>query len=442
LRSALRGAVIQPGDADYDSARAVWNGMINRRPGMIVRPADATDVVRAVTHARGRALPLAVRGGGHSAAGLSICDGGLVIDLSSMKGVEVDPVQRIARAQGGATWGDVDRATQAHGLATTGGLISSTGIGGLTLGGGQGWLMRKYGLSVDNLRSVQVVTADGRLLTASEAENADLFWAVRGGGGNFGVVTSFEYQLHPVDQVLAGMLVFPAAQAGELLRAYHAFCRTAPDELTVFAPLMTTPEGERVLAFILCYNGPVEQGEAAIRPLREVAAPLVDTVQPMRYLDLQSMLDEAFPHGLQVYWRSHFLTDLPAAAIDALCERFDRVPSPLNVLIVEQLGGAVGRVDRDAIAFDHRDARYNLAIIARWTDQAQADENVAWARDVWEATRPFASGVYVNYLGVGDDADRVRDVYGAAKYERLAVVKATYDPTNLFRLNHNIAPAV
>jgi len=241
--------------------------------------------------------------------------------------------------------------------------------------------------------------------------------------------------------VLAGMIVHPASQAGEVLRFYHEFCESAPDELTVFAPVMTTPEGERVIALILCYNGPIEQGEAAIAPLRRFGSPVADTVQPMRYLDVQGMLDEAFPHGLQVYWRSHFLADLPAAAIDALVEHFGRVTSPLSVLLVEQLGGAVGRVERDAMAFDHRDARYNLAIICRWTEPAEAERHIAWAREVWEATQPFASGVYVNYLGVGDGAERVRDAYGAGKYERLAALKATYDPTNLFRLYHNIAPA-
>ena len=440
LRTGLRGALIQPGDSEYDAARAVWNGMIDRRPRLIVQPADAGDVITAVNYAREQGLLLAIRGGGHSAAGLAVCDGGMVIDLSSMREVQVDPARRIARAQGGATWGDFDRATQAHGLATTGGLISSTGIAGLTLGGGQGWLMRRYGLTVDNVSAVELVTADGRLVSASETENPDLFWGVRGGGGNFGVVTSIEYRLHQVDQVLAGMIVHPIAEAGNVLRFYHEFCETAPDELTVFAPLMTTPEGERVIALIACYSGPLEEGEAVLRPLREFGAPVADTVQPMRYLDLQGMLDAAFPHGLQVYWRSHFLADLPAAAVDALVEHFGRVTSPLSALIVEQLGGAVGRVDRDAMAFDHRDARDNLAIIGRWTEPTETEQHIAWARAVWEATRPFASGVYVNYLGVGDGAERVRDAYGPGKYERLAALKAAYDPTNLFRLNHNIAP--
>jgi FAD/FMN-containing dehydrogenase len=442
FRAGLHGSVILPGQPDYDAARTVWNGMIDRRPGMIVRCADAADVVQAVNFARNNGLLVAVRGGGHNAAGLAVSDGGIVIDLSTMNDVSVDPSARIARAQGGATWGDFDRETHTFGLATTGGAISTTGIAGLTLGGGLGWLMRSYGLACDNVRSVEIVTADGRLLTASEQQNADLFWGVRGGGGNFGVVTSFEYQLHPVSQVLAGMLVHPLERAGEALRFYREFTRTAPDALTVFAPLMTTPDGQPVIAFLVCYNGPISDGEAALRPLREFGPPLVDDVRPMPYTELQSMLDEGFPSGLQVYWRSHFLAHLNDDAIDALLDRFAAVSSPLSVLIIEQLGGAVSRVARDATAFDHRDALYNLAIVARWEDPAAADGHIAWARDLWEATRPFASGVYVNYLGVGDSADRVRDAYSGGKYERLAALKAKYDPANLFRLNQNIAPAV
>ncbi len=441
LKGQLRGTLIRPGDADYDTARAVWNGMIDRRPAMIVRPAAPEDVVAAVNLARESGLPLAVRGGGHNAAGLSVCDDGIVIDLSSMKAVAVDPDARTARAQGGATWGDFDAATTAHGLATAGGLISSTGVAGLTLGGGLGWLMREYGLACDNLLSVEVVTADGRLVTASASENADLFWGLRGGGGNFGVATSFQFRLHPVSRVLAGMLVHPIERAGEVLRLYREVTATAPDALTVFAPVMTTPEGAKVIALIACYNGPIGEGEAAIEPLRECAPALADTVQPMAYVELQRMLDEAFPHGLQVYWRSHFLTGLPDAAIDDIVERFAGVTSPLSTVIVEPMGGAVGRVGRDASAFDQRNAAYNLAIIARWTEPAEADRHTAWAREVWEATRPYASGVYVNYLGVGDGAERVRDAYGPAKYERLAALKAKYDPGNLFRLNQNIIPS-
>lgn len=441
LQSQFRGTMIRPGDQAYEATRMVWNGMIDRRPAIILQPAGPEDVIVAVNLARRSGLPLAVRGGGHNAAGLSVSDGGIMIDLSSMRAVEVDPGNRTAQAQGGATWGDVDRATSAHGLATTGGLISSTGIGGLTLGGGLGWLMRAYGLACDNLLSVEVVTADGELVTASTSENAELFWGVRGGGGNFGIATSFQFRLHPVDRVLAGMLVHPVERADEVLRLYRTVMETAPDALTIFAPLMTTPEGAKVIALIVCYHGPTEEGEAAIQPLRDLGQPLADTVQPMRYVDLQSMLDEAFPHGLQVYWRSHFLTGLPDAAITAILKCFAGVTSPLSTVIVEPMGGAVSRVPADATAFDQRDAAYNLAIIGRWSDPAEAERHTAWARELWEATRPYARGVYVNYLGVGDGAERVRDAYGPAKYARLAGLKAKYDPDNVFRLNQNILPA-
>jgi FAD/FMN-containing dehydrogenase len=440
FRSSLDCAVLLPDHSDYDAARRVWNGMIDRRPAIIVRPSAVDDVVAAVNFARENDLLVAVRGGGHNAAGLSVCDGGIVIDLSSMRGVLVDPDERCARVEGGATWGDFDREAQAYGLATTGGVISTTGVGGLTLGGGLGWLMRRYGLACDNLRSVEVVTAAGEVVYASEQDNADLFWGLRGGGGNFGIATSFEFQLHPVSEVLGGMLIHPVERAPEVLRFVREFSATAPDELTVFAPLMTAPDGQRVLALLVCYNGPIEAGEAALRPLREYGPPVVDDVKPMPYKDLQGMLDEGFPSGLQVYWSGHFLTSLPDEAIDVLVDRFATVSSPLNALLLEQFGGAVGRVGRDATAFDHRDAAFNLAIVARWNDPSEADQHIAWARDVWQATRPFATGAYVNYLGIDDSAERVRDAYGAGKYERLSTLKTKYDPTNLFRLNQNIKP--
>lgn len=441
LRAAIRGEVITPNDAGYDEARAVWNGMIDRAPALIVRCTDESDVITAVGFARAHDLLLAVRGGGHSAAGLAVCDGGIVIDLSRMKGIAVDPVRRTVRAQGGVTWGELDRETQTFGLATTGGAISTTGIAGLTLGGGLGWLMRSHGLACDNLLSVEMVTADGRLLTVSEHEHADLLWGVRGGGGNFGIVTSFEFRLHPVETVLAGMLVHPLERAGEVLRFYRDFTRSAPDELTVFASLMTTPEGVPVLALVVCYNGPVVAGEEALRPLRSFGPPIADQIAPMPYTQLQSMLDEAFPHGLQVYWRSHFLSGLEDTAVDAIVARIASVSSPLTAVLIEQLGGAVSRVGHDATAFQHRSARFNLAIITRWTDPAGSAPHIAWTRDLWDALRPFASGVYVNYLGVEEGQDRVHDAYGATTYERLTRLKAQYDPTNLFRLNQNITPS-
>src|SRR5689334_7950863 len=359
----FHGDLLRPGADAYESARKVWNGMIDRRPAAIARCKTVSDVQDALRFARENNVPVAVRAGGHNAAGLGVCDAGLVIDLSAMRDVVVDPLKRTARAGGGATWADFDRATAAHGLATTGGAISTTGIAGLTLGGGLGWLMRSYGLACDNLIAADVVTADGRQVTASADENADLFWGLRGGGGNFGVVTSFTYRLHPVGPMLGGMLVHPAARADAVLRHYRDVTSAAPDGLTTFAALMTSPDGAPIVAVLPSWNGPLAEGEAAIRPLREFGPPLADQVGPMAYTQLQSMLDEGFPSGLQVYWRSDFLTDLNNEAIAAIVDHFGRITSPLSAIIIEQLGGAVARVGADDTAFTHRDADYNLAIV-------------------------------------------------------------------------------
>ena len=438
--AGLSGTVIRRGDADYDTARRVWNGMIDRSPAMIVRCASTADVVAAINFAREQGLVLSVRGGGHNVGGFAVCDDGLVVDLSSMCAVTVDPARRIASAQGGALWKDVDAATHVHGLATTGGLISSTGVGGLTLGGGLGWLMRSYGLACDNLVAVEIVTADGTVRRASATENADLFWAVRGGGGNFGVVTTFEYRLHPVSTMYGGMLVYPVARAREVLRLYRDLAAKAPDELTMFAGLMSAPDGTPIVAVLVGYNGPASAGEAAIKPLRDLG-PVADQVSTLPYPALNSMLDEGFPHGLHVYWRSDFLKALPDEAIDTLCERFSSVTSPLSALLIEQFGGAVARVPAADSAFAQRDALFNLAVIARWTDPATAGSHVDWARRSSEAMRPFASGgVYVNYLG-DEGEERIRAAYGAEKYAKLVAIKKQYDPTNLFRLNQNIKPS-
>jgi FAD/FMN-containing dehydrogenase len=438
--SGLRGAALRVGEEGFDDARKVWNGMIDRTPGLIVRPADVSDVQRAVDFAREHQLLVAVRGGGHNAAGLATCDGGLVIDLSAMNAMQVDPAKRRARAGGGTTWAVFDRATQEHGLATTGGAVSTTGVAGLTLGGGIGWLMRKYGLACDNLISAEVVTADGQVLTASADENPDLYWGLRGGGGNFGVVTSFEFQLHPLTTMLGGMLVHPAPRAPEVLRFYRDFTQSAPDELTVFAGLMTAPDGVQILGLVVNYLGSVEDGERAIRPLREFGPPVVDQVGPMPYVAQQSMLDEAFPSGLPVYWRSHFLSGLGDDVIDGIVGQFGQVTSPLSAILVEQMGGAVARVPDDATAFAHRGAPYNLALISRWTDP-DAERHIGWIRGATDALQQFSSGgVYVNYLGIGEGQDRVRSAYGDAKYARLVDIKNRYDPTNLFRLNQNVSP--
>jgi FAD/FMN-containing dehydrogenase len=433
--------LLLPDDAGYDQARALWNGMIDRRPGAIARCHNTADVVAAVNHARDHGHLLAVRGGGHNAAGNAMVDDGLVIDLSAMRSVTVDPEARTARAQGGATWGDFDRATAAYGLATTGGAISTTGIAGLTLGGGLGWLMRSYGMACDNLRSVEIVTADGEVRRASADENPDLFWAIRGGGGNFGVVTEFEYQLHPVENVLAGMLVHPAERAKDALQFLREFHQTAPDELAVFTGLMTSPEGMPIVAFIVCYNGPAAEGERALAPLRTWGPPLADTIQPMPYVAWQSALDAGFPSGLQVYWRSDFITRLSGEAIDTLVEQYRQITSPQSALLLEEFGGAVRRVPADATAFVHRDADFNLAIIGVWSDPAESERHITWARATHAAMKPFTHGTYVNYLG-NEGQDRVRAAYGDAVYDKLVAVKNRYDPTNLFRVNQNIQPSV
>jgi len=435
----LTGTIMRPGDAGYDDARRVWNGMVDRSPAIIARCHSASDVAAAVRFAREANLLVSVRGGGHNAAGLAVSDGGLVIDLSGMRGVAVDAAQRVARVEGGARWREVDAATHAHGLATTGGLVSTTGVGGLTLGGGLGWLMRSYGLASDNVVGMELVTADSEIRHASATENPDLFWALRGGGGNFGVVTAFEFRLHPVRTMYAGMLIYPFSRAREVLRRYRDVASTAPDELTLFAALMTSPDGVPITAILVGYNGAAAAGEAAVRPLRDLE-PVADHVTEMPYPALQSMLDDGFPSGLQVYWRSNFLSGLPDEAIDLLCDRFVTVTSPLSSLLIEQFGGAVSRVGAAESAFPHRQAPFNLAVIARWAGPPAAAPHSTWARGVSEVMTPFTSGgVYVNYLGT-EGAERIRAAYGPATYERLVAVKRKYDPMNVFRMNQNISP--
>ena len=441
FRASLGGALLRPGDDGYDEARHIFNGMIDRHPGLIARCASPGDVVKSVRFAGEHGLVVSVRGGGHNVAGNAICDGGLMIDLSPMKGIQVDPAAQTVRAQAGLTWREFDRETQAFGLATTGGAISTTGIAGLTLGGGFGWLGRSYGMACDNLISADVVLADGSLVHASADENADLFWGLRGGGGNFGIVTSFEYRLHPVGPVIGGMVVHPFERAREVLRFARDFNQSAPDASSVFAAIMTTPDGMKVVALIVCYNGPIEQGEAVLKPLREFGPPLADLVSPMPYTQQQQLLDEGFPFGLQNYWKSEFLKDLPDEAIDILVDRFEQVPSPLSAIVLEQFGGAYRRVAAGENAFSHRDWDYNFVIISRWTDPAEAERNIQWSRDVWQAVQPFAAGVvYVNYLEGGEEgARRIRSAYGAG-YDRMVELKNTYDPTNFFRLNQNVKP--
>jgi FAD/FMN-containing dehydrogenase len=442
FETGLRGDVFRPGHPNYERARTLFNAMIDKHPALIVRCREVSDALRAVEFARTHNLLVAVRGGGHNVAGKALCDHGMVIDLSAMKGIRVDPVGRTVRAEPGLTWGEFDRATQAHGLATTGGFVSTTGIAGLTLGGGLGWLMRKYGLACDNLQSVEIVTADGQLRAAHAAENPDLFWAVRGGGGNFGIVTSFEYQLRPVGQLLAGAVFFPLEQARDALRFYRELMATAPDELMAYALFLTSPDGTPLCAIAVCYVGPLETGEQILRPLRSYGRPAADSVHPMSYLEIQSMFDGGFPFGRLNYWKSSVLPELTDEAIDVLVAQSATVPSPLSAWALEPFGGAVGRVGVEETAFPHRRARYSLVIVGMWTDPAESPTNVRWTRELWSAMQPFSNeAVYVNYLDT-DDADRVPAAYGAATYQRLRLLKEKYDPGNFFRINQNIGPAM
>jgi FAD/FMN-containing dehydrogenase len=439
----LRSRLLRPGDDNYDEARRVWNGMIDKRPALIVRAAGVADVIQAVEFARESGLVFAVRGGGHNVSGNAVCDGGLTLDLSLMRSVRVDPKRQSLRAEGGTLWRDLDHEAEAFGLATTGGLISSTGIAGLTLGGGLGWLMGSYGLACDNLLSVDLVTAAGELVTASASENADLFWGLRGGGGNFGVATSLEYRLHPVGPMLGGLIIHPLEQAADLFRFYEVFTREAPDALGSMLLFVTSPDGERVAALAVCYNGPPEQGEVLLAPLRSFGSPLADTIGPMRYTQIQQMFDEGFPAGLQNYWRSSFLEHLDGDGIEAIVERFRQAPSPQAAIAIEQLGGAVARVSAEDTAFNHRASRFNLLILGMWPERHAKAENVRWVQSISEALAPHASRrVYVNYLGQSGDegVGRVEAAYGPEAYARLVALKNQYDPENLFRLNQNIQP--
>ena len=450
FNEAFHGKLIRPQDGDYEQARQVWNGAIDKRPALIARCTTAADVVAVVNLARETRTPLAVRGGGHNVAGSGVCDGGVVLDLSGMRAVTVDPAGRRAHAGGGATWADLDGATQAHGLATTGGLISSTGIGGLTLGGGIGWLMRRHGLTCDNLLSAEVVTAGGKLVRASAApgDDGELFWGLRGGGGNFGVVTTFEYRLHPVTTILGGMLMFQSPRAADVLRAYRTLVADAPDELTTLfaflyappAPFIPEPlRGKPVVAILVCHCGSPEQAARDVAPFRALRAD-GDLLGPMPYAALQGMLDPGAPPGLQNYFKSAYLPALTDAAVDALVAQGARLPPPMCQIHLHHMGGAVSRVAEDATAFANRDNTFTMNIIATFADPAQTATHVAWARDAAAAVAPFTSGgVYVNFLG-DEGADRVRAAYGPVKFARLSALKKRLDPHNLFRLNQNIPP--
>jgi hypothetical protein len=432
--------LICPDGLGYDTARAVFNGMIDRRPLAVVRPVDASDVVRCITLARGLDLPLSVRGGGHSVAGNAVVDGALMLDLSGMKALRVDPDTKTIRAQPGLTLGEFDSATQAFGLATTLGVMSTTGIAGLTLGGGLGWLNGRDGLACDNLISADVVTADGQVLRASTNENAGLFWGLRGGGGNFGIVTSFEYQLHPVDLVLAGGLSYPLSMAPRVLRFYDDFVKAAPDELSTVASLGMGPAGEPMVSIAVCYCGPIDEGEKVLNPLRTFLTPVDDGVQPMPYLKLQSARDAGYPSGRLHYWKSGWLRAITDGAIETLMQFLPHMPSSTSGIGLQQMHGAASRVGPSATAFAHRAEQYDFLIGSQWSDATNSDRNVEWTMALFEAMQPhLEESVYVNNLG-DEGPRRVQAAYGQ-NYPRLAAVKRTYDPDNLFRANQNIDPA-
>jgi FAD/FMN-containing dehydrogenase len=448
LRSRMRGDLIQPGDPGYEPARRVYNGMIDRHPALITRCADVADVISAVKCARQHQLTLAVRGGGHNGAGLGTCDGGLVIDLSRLKGIRVDPTQRTVRVEGGCTWGDVDHATHPFGLATPGGFISTTGVGGLTLGGGIGYLARTYGLTIDNLLGVDMVLADGSVVTADAQQHADLFWAVRGGGGNFGVVTSFLFRLHPVSTVYGGPLLWPLEAAPDLLRFWRDFILSAPETINGWFGFVTVPPAppfpeplhrKTMCAIVWCYTGPLDQAEAAFAPIRAFGPPAVDFAGPLPWPALQSMFDALYPPGLQWYWKADFFADLSDTAIDLHVTYGAQVPTMHSTMHLYPINGAAQRVGRDETAFSFRDATFAEVIVGVDPDPANNQRMIQWARDYWLALHPYsAGGGYVNMM-MDEGLDNVKAAY-RENYARLAQIKATYDPTNLFHLNQNIRP--
>ena len=449
LQTSFRGELVRPDDAGYDEHRKVWNGSIDRRPALIARCTGVADIRAAVRLARSQDLLVAVRGGGHSFPGLSVCDDGMLIDLGLMKGIRVDPEGRTARVQAGVLLGELDRETQEFGLAVPSGIVTHTGLAGLTLGGGIGWVMRKYGLTIDQLQSVDVVTANGELVRASEDQNADLFWGVRGGGGNFGIVTEFEFKLNPVGPyVMAGPVFWPMEDAAEVLRFYRDWIADCPDELMTIAVQRRAPAlpivppdlvGKLVVAVVACYAGPVEDGERVVRPLKEFGSPVLDLCRPKPFLEHQRMFDPSFPHGWSYYIRSCDVASLDDDVIDIVVERGRRITSPVTSLALWQMGGAVGRIDDGATAFSGRQAGFTFNINGNSKTADGFDAERQWARDYWSALAPHHTSVYVNFL-MEEGEERVRQAYGAGKYDRLKALKRKYDPTNFFTLNQNIKP--
>ena len=448
LRAQIRGRAITEADAGYDDARKVYNAMHDRRPALVVQCANAGDVMAAVNYARDQGGDLSVRGGSHSAPGFGTNDGGVVIDLSPMRGIRVDPRAQTARADGGCTWGDFNHATHAFGLATTGGIVSTTGIAGLTLGGGIGYLTRGLGLSLDNLLSADVVTADGQFLVASDKENEDLFWALRGGGGNFGVVTSFEYRLHPIKDILVGIFVFPLERARDVFQFYRGFIRTAPEELGAYPaylvapPLPFLPEKEHGKTFcgmVACWAGPLDKGEQAFAPIRRVAATVGEMVSPMPYPAINALFDALLPPGLQQYWKGSFATELTDQAIEAHLAHGPKIPTMNCAMHIYPIDGACSRVAPDATAFSYRDAKFATVIAGAWPDPADNEKNIKWVKDYYKALEPHSlAGGYINFMDA-DDQGRIKENY-KGNYARLVSIKKTYDPGNLFHLNQNIKP--
>ncbi len=448
LREALRGELVLPTDADYDEARSVWNGMIDRRPALVARCTGTSDVIAAIGFARSEGLEVAVRGGGHNVAGNATCDGGLVIDLSLMKGVRVDAEARTVRAQGGLTWGELDAETQAFGLASTGGLVTTTGIAGFTLGGGIGWMMRKHGLACDNLIAADMVTADGQIVHASETENPELLWGLRGGGGNFGVVTEFEYRLHPVSQVFGGLVAWPADAGRDVLKFWREWSLTAPDDVCTMAAFLYAPPepfvppevvGHPIFAIACCHLDPAGRAEDDLRPLRDLG-PAVDVLGPMPYTAIQGMFDAGTPRGSHNYWRSGYVQALTDDAIETIMGAVPGIPDPMGQLHIHQMGGAMSRVPQGATAFGNRDVPFLMNYIGLWLDAAEDEKNTAWVKQASDAMAPFSTGArYVNFLADEGDAG-VASAYEAETFARLQGLKAKYDPTNFFHLNQNVRP--
>jgi FAD/FMN-containing dehydrogenase len=443
LSAAFTGSLLQAEDSGYDEARQIHNGLIDKRPTLIARCQGTADVVDAIAIAREAGLEISVRGGGHNVAGRAVTDGGLMIDLAEMKGMHIDPGARTIRAQAGVNWAEFNRETALHGLAVTGGAVSTTGIAGFTLGGGLGWLMGVYGLAADNLLAVELVTANGDVLNVTAETYPDLFWALRGGGGNFGIATSFEFRLHPLTQIVGGLIAHPFDAAADVLRFYRDFTSSSSDELTVHCVLAHAPDGSgmKIAAMALCHAGTPEDAEAEIAPIRAFGSPVMEMLGPMPYPPINAMLDAGYPRGALNYWKSNFISELSDSLIDEAVTRFATTPSTMNAILIEHYHGEVTRIDPTETAVPHRTAGYNLLLPSVWLDPADTEANIAWTRETYDAFRPsFAEGRWLNYLGDDEQTDAVRAAYGP-NYDRLARIKREYDPENVFHLNQNIEPA-